>query len=242
MTELEVGDIVTCTVERIAGTVVFVKIHESDDSGKDLEGSIILSEIAPGRIRNLREYVVPKKRIICKILRISGDRIDLSLRRVTPKEQKEIRDREKQEKSCKSVLKSVLGNESERIIKTILKQESIYDFCENVKNNNKELEKLVGKEKAKKIYEILNKQKDKKSVIKREIFLTTNKPNGLQIIKKILNEKKNGTEIKYLSAGKYTLKTESTDPKKADHQLKAIIEDIEKTAKTKGLVFSIKER
>ena len=69
-----------------------MKIHESDESGKDLERSRILSEIAPGRIRNLREYVVTKKRIICKILRISGERIYLSLRRVTPKEQKEIKD------------------------------------------------------------------------------------------------------------------------------------------------------
>ena len=78
--DLDVGEIVMCTVDRIVGTIVFVKI---DGNG---EGSIILSEIAPGRIRNLRDYVVPKKRIVCKILRISGDRIDLSLRRVTQKE------------------------------------------------------------------------------------------------------------------------------------------------------------
>ena len=64
MTDLEVGDIVLCTVDRIVGTIVFVKI---DGDG---EGSIILSEIAPGRIRNLREYVVPKKKIVCKVLRI----------------------------------------------------------------------------------------------------------------------------------------------------------------------------
>ena len=80
--ELEVGDLVMCTVDRIVGTVVFVKI---DGYG---EGGIIMSEIAPGRIRNLRDYVVPKKRIACKVLRISGNRIDLSLRRVTPKEKK----------------------------------------------------------------------------------------------------------------------------------------------------------
>jgi len=60
---LEVGDVVMCTVEKIAGTVVFVKIDENG------EGSIVLSEIAPGRIRNLRDYVIPKKRIICKCIR-----------------------------------------------------------------------------------------------------------------------------------------------------------------------------
>ena len=75
MANLEVGDIVLCTVERIEKTIVFVKI---EDENKDLEGSIIMSEVAPGRIRNIRNYVVPKKKIVCKVLRISGNRIDLS--------------------------------------------------------------------------------------------------------------------------------------------------------------------
>ena len=91
--DFEEGDSVLCTVERIAGTTVFVKIENNG------EGSIILSEIAPGRIRNIRDYVVPKKQIVCKVLRISGDRIDLSFRRVTQKEQKEIKEKTKQEKS-----------------------------------------------------------------------------------------------------------------------------------------------
>ena len=43
--ELEVGDIILCTVERIAGTIVFVEID-----GTNQQGSIILSEIAPGRM------------------------------------------------------------------------------------------------------------------------------------------------------------------------------------------------
>ena len=76
--ELEEGDVVLCTVERIVGTIVFVRIKG------DGEGSITMSEIAPGRIRNLRDYVVPKKKIVCKVLRISPNRnTDLSLRRVT---------------------------------------------------------------------------------------------------------------------------------------------------------------
>jgi len=62
---LEEGDLVLCTVEKIVGTIVFVNID-----GEKKQGSIVLSEIAPGRIRNLRDYVVPKKKIVCKILRI----------------------------------------------------------------------------------------------------------------------------------------------------------------------------
>ncbi len=235
MTNLEVGDIVLCTVDRIVGTIVFVKIDGN------AEGNIILSEIAPGRIRNLREYVVPKKKIICKVLRISGNRIDLSLRRVTKKEQKEIKEQYKQEKSYKSILKSVLGEKAKEVIKKILQKEKIYEFLQQAKEKPNELENLVGKTESKKILDILNAQKQKKFIIKKEFILTTTKPNGLKLIKNIL-ENTNNAEIKYLSAGKYTIKTKSADLKTADNKLKEIIIGIEKKAKTQGLSFNIKEK
>jgi translation initiation factor 2 alpha subunit (eIF-2alpha) len=233
--ELEVGDVVLCTVDRIVGTVVFVKI---DDNG---EGSIIMSEIAPGRIRNLREYVVPKKKIICKILRISGDRIDLSLRRVTLKEQKEIKEQYKKEKNYKSILKNILGEKADKIIKEILKQEKIYEFLQEAKENPKELEKLVGKEDTNKILKIVDSQKQKKAIIKKEMLLTTTESNGLILIKNLLGNI-NEAEIKYVSAGKYSIKIESDDLKKADNKLKEILKDIEKKAKSQKIEFSIKEK
>src|SRR3989344_7401168 len=107
---LEVGDIVLCTVDRIVGTTVFVHIEGHG------EGSIVFSEVAPGRIRNIRDYVVPKKKIVCKVLRISGDRIDLSFRRVTQKEQKELKEKNKEERSFISILKTVLGDDADKVI------------------------------------------------------------------------------------------------------------------------------
>ncbi|MFQ5531572.1 MAG: hypothetical protein ACE5ES_03070 [Candidatus Nanoarchaeia archaeon] len=235
---LEVGDIVLCTVDRIVGTIVFVKIALN---GKEKEGSIILSEIAPGRIRNLRDYVVPKKKIVCKVLRISGDRIDLSLRRVTPKEQKEFKEKLKQEKSCKSVLKSVLGEKAETIIKKIQEEETIYEFCESAKENPKELEKLTRKEHSKKILEILKTQKQKKSILKKQLELHTDKPKGLELLKEILcSDKLKDVEIKYISAGNYSLKKESDNLKKADQELRIVLDDLEKQAKQKGLILTVK--
>ncbi len=223
--ELEIGDIVMCTVERIVGTIVFVKIEGGGE----------------GSIRNLRNYVVPKKRIVCKVLRISGNRIDLSLRRVTPKEKKEVVAQYKQEQSYKSILKSVLGKETDRIIKDITKHKIIYDFIEEAKENSKNLEKLVGKTNSQKIIDILKKQKQKKAVLKKEINLTTIQPNGLELIKKILTEIKQA-EVKYLSAGKYTIKTEDKDIKTADNKLKKIFNEIENKAKKYKIEFSIKEK
>ena len=233
--ELEVGDVVLCTVDRIVGTIVFVVIEGYG------EGNIIISEIAPGRIRNLRDYVVPKKKIVCKVLRISGDRIDLSLRRVTQKEIKEIKEQYKQEKSYISILKSVLKEKADKIIKEILKEEKIYEFLQEAKENPKKLEKLIGKEDSKKVLNILKAQKQKKAIIKKEISLTTTKPNGLKLIKNLLGYAKEAN-IKYISAGRYSIKTESTDPKTADNKLKEIINEIEKKSKKQGIDFSIVEK
>ncbi len=230
---LEEGDIVLCTVDRIVGTNVFVKMENNG------EGCIVFSEVAPGRIRNIRDYVVPKKKIVCKILRISGDRIDLSLRRVTQKEQKEVKEKDKQEKSYEKILKSVLGEEKgEKIIQEISKKDKIYDFLQNAKENPKELEKFVGKENLKKIIDILKTQKQKKTILKKEIFMTTREPDGIELIKDLL-EKIKGTEIKYISSGKYSLKKESQDIKKADTELTKILAELEKEARKKRVEFSI---
>ncbi len=230
--ELEEGDVVLCTVDRIVGTIVFVHI---EDNG---EGSIIVSEIAPGRIRNLRNYVVPKKKIVCKILRISGKHIDLSLRRVTLKEKTEVLEKAKQEKSYVSILKSVLKENTDKIIKEILTQDNLFSFLEEAKENPNQLEKLVGKDNSGKILEILKTQKPKKVVIKKEFSLTTTEPNGLEKIKTTLKNAKD-VDVKYIAAGKYSIKTESENAKEADNKLKGIINEIEKEAKQKNISFSM---
>jgi|TARA_Y100000296_G_scaffold23326_1_gene27617 translation initiation factor 2 alpha subunit (eIF-2alpha) len=233
---LEEGDLVLCTVEKIERTVVFVKIEG------DGEGSIIMSEIAPGRIRNVRNYVVLRKKIICKVLRISqSGNVELSLRRVTPKEKKEITEQYKQEKSYVNIIKSVLGKQADKAIKEISKDERIFEFFEEIKENPKKLDKIFEKKDSKKILEILSLQKQKTAVIKKEINLRSFNSDGLEEIKNILNDVKNA-EIKYISAGKYSIKIESENLKKADKILKEIANEVEKRAKKLGAEFSIIEK
>ncbi len=237
--ELEEGDIVLGTVDRIVGTVVFVKIKTQ---GKEIEGSLTFSEVAPGRIRNIRDYIVPKKIIVCKILRISQNgHIDLSLRRVTQKEAKEIKEKAKEEQSYEKIIRTVVKNQPEIAISKIKEEGSIYDFIQNSKENPKILEAIIGKEETKKILDIINSEKKKKSTIKKEIFLTSNSKNGLSNIKSILEDIK-GIEIRYIAGGKYSLSKEGSDIKNIDTELKKIIEEIEKKAKLKEVLFSIKEK
>ncbi|MEK6875164.1 MAG: hypothetical protein AABX30_00610 [Nanoarchaeota archaeon] len=231
--ELEEGNLVLCTVDRIVGTVVFIKI---DETGQ--EGSIITAEIAPGRIRNLRDYVVPKKKIVCKILKIiPNGNIHLSLRRVSQKEKKEVLEQYNQEKSAISIIKSMAGEKAESILNEIKKKGNVLEFLERAKENCNELEKLMGKGNCEKIISIIKKQKNKKSVIKKEIHLKTTSPNGIELIKNIFADFKD-VEVKYLAAGRYVLKTESTELKKADNKLNEMINEIEKKSKKLGIEFS----
>ncbi|MBU2612363.1 MAG: hypothetical protein KKB62_01430, partial [Nanoarchaeota archaeon] len=190
-----------------------------------------------GRIRNLRDYVVPKKIIVCKVLRVQNNNIELSLRRVSQKEQKEVLERHKLEKSYTSVLKSVLDEKVDEAIKKIKEGENLIDFLENSKNDQARLKKIVGKTNAEKIVEILKKQKKKKVEIKKEIKIHSSKPNGLTLIKNILGNTKK-IKVMYVAAGRYFLISEGETMKKADSLLKEVIEQIEKEAKKEKIEFA----
>jgi translation initiation factor 2 alpha subunit (eIF-2alpha) len=230
--DIEPGDILICTVDKIVGTVVFVDI-----GGTDKKGTIILSEVAAGRIRNLRDYVVPKKIIICKVLRVINDHVELSLRRVREKEKKEALEKSKAEKSFVSILKSVLKEKTSEAIKKIEENGTVPDFLEEAKNDSKDLKKIVGEEDANKILEILNKQKEKTVFLKKEVKIISKNPNGLSIIKGVIPEEK-GVKVKYLAAGRYSINSEGENLKKADQKIREVIEKIEKASKKKDIEFS----
>ena len=235
----EFGDLVLCVVERIENTIVFVKVLAD---GKELDGSIVISEIAPGRIRNLRDYVVPKKKIVCKVIRTSGTgNFELSLRRVSPKERKEVMERYDQERAYISIVKKAVGEKFDEAIKEMQKEVSLFDFLQEAKKNPKPLEKIVDKVAAGKILEILGAQKQKKIVMKREIILRSDLPNGLKMTKNIF-EMMEGVVIKYIAAGKYSISAESVDIKKADEKIRETIAKIEKMAKEGKMEFSIAEK
>ena len=232
--EFEQDDIILCTVDKIVGTTVFVDIP-----GTGKQGSMVFSEVAPGRIRNIRDYVVPKKTIVCKVLKVSGNHLELSLRRVKEKEKKEAMEQHKIEKSYRAILKSVLKEKTPEAIEKIKKEDTIYNFLENSKEDSKELEKIIGKEDAEKVIEILNSQKKKTVTIKKELEIHTSDKEGLEKVKEILKEREN-IKIRYLAAGKYSLSTESENIKDADTNLTKIIREIEEKAKKEG--FEVKQK
>jgi len=232
--ELEERQIVLCTVDKIIGTTVFVKIH---DNG---EGTITTSEIAPGRIRNLRDYVIPGKQIVCKIIKIQENKIHLSLRRVKPNEKKELLDKISKEKSYKAILKTILPD-YEKIIELITKDYSITDFFESLKENPKLLAKYINKTDAEKILKILESKKEKPKEIKQLFHLSNSSSTGIKIVKNILEEssKNEKCDISYIRAGTYSISLKGNDLKKTQHSINNVLNKIESQAKNQNCEFSV---
>jgi len=234
MEELEEGQIVMCTVEKIVGTTVFVQIEG------DREGTLTTSEIAPGRIRNLRNYVVPGKRIVCKILSTKGNRVHLSLRRVKQQEKKELLERIKKEKSYLAILKTVLGDKYLKISEKINEEYNIIDFFEEIKLNPKIAEKYLKKEDEEKLIKITESKKEKPKEIRQIIRLSSKSSSGIQKIKNIIDTacKDSKCDISYLAAGKYNLKILGEDFKEIKTEINKVIDSIENQAKKEDCEFS----
>src|SRR3989338_930002 len=97
-------ELVPCTVTKILGHAIFVNLDEYDKGGL-----VHISEVAPGRIRNISEFVELSKKIVCKVLRVDNEKghIDLSLRRVSEIERKNKLETIKQEQKAEKVIEIV---------------------------------------------------------------------------------------------------------------------------------------
>jgi translation initiation factor 2 alpha subunit (eIF-2alpha) len=232
MKEYHEGEIILCTVTDIVKTTVFV---ETEDGKK---GSIVFSEVAPGRIRNIRDYVVPQKIIVCKVLNIAPDHLFLSLRRVKDKEKKEMLEVFKREKRLIEVMKKLIGENSVNIVKKINEKYTLAEFIENARENPKIIEEYFDKEQSIRITDVLKEKKEKEREIKQEFLLSSKASDGIIKIKKILSKYNN---INYLGSSKYVIKIKSTNLKQADSHISEMIEDIEKQAKKEKCEFAIKK-
>lgn len=229
------GDILLCTVERIEPTAVFVRLPKGE------QGTLIISEIAPGRIKNLREYVVPNKKIVCKVLRISGDRVDVSLRRVSSKERSEVMEKFKQEQTAKSAFNQILKDKAKEVeSKIIVKFSSLHDFLSKAKEDPSLIEKYVPKEFQESIRKIIQK-KQKDVEAKKSIKIKSLAEDGILKVKKLLSIQQEKTKVIYLGAGSFSIVVKAENYKIANQQLAKILEDLEKGAKQAHCEFEVLE-
>ncbi len=238
----EENDLVACTVTNVQYNSVFARLEEYNRTGL-----IHISEISPGRIRNIRDYVKEGKLIICKVIGVDEKKghIDLSLRRVTEIQKKQKTNERKQEQKAEKILED-LAKDLKKEVKTLYNDltkeifkdyEYLFQAFEDAVENKYDLKKLPhGKELDKIVKEKIS---PKTVTIQGVLTLNSYEPNGVVIIKEVL--KKSDLDIKYLGSGKYSIKVVAKEYKEAEKKLKEELEILSKGF-DKKVVMDFKRR
>jgi translation initiation factor 2 subunit 1 len=255
----ESSEIVLCTVKRILHNSVFVDLDEYDNK----EGIIHISEIAPGRIRTIREYVKEGKKIVCKVLRINQihGNIELSLRRVTTSvrmnKMEQISLEQKAEKMLEVIAKMLNTNALElykKISPMIIQEYGLLNACfeDVVKEGEQVLTKLgIEKQIASKLAELIKQRiKPPEVHVSKTLIVKNPSPDGIITIKSAFKKtielaKSRNYELKtgYLGSAQYRFQIKSTDYKKANIEIEEVIKTLTtEIQKTGGIVEVAKEK
>ncbi len=231
------GECVLCTVKKILFHSVFVELDEYDRK----EGMVHISEVSPGRIRNLRDFVEEGKKIVCKVLRVRLDmgQVDLSLRRVSVSMKKKKSAEIKQEQKAEKIME-LLAQKLNSNIKTLYEEfgnkvweeyGSLSQFFQEVANGEASLKDLnIPQKYVDPLTEILKEKIKPPTVeVEKELELRSEASNGIELIKEALKkatdlakEKKYDISISYLSAPRYRVKISASDYKFAEKAVEEI--------------------
>jgi len=236
------SELVLCTVKRISYHSVFVNLDEYENR----DGMIHISEVSPGRIRTLGDFVKVGKKIVCKVLGVNKEdgRIDLSLRRVSISERINKNNEYKQEQKAERLFETVA-------IKLKKDLEWVYDnfgykIIENYGSLNVFLQEMLekGRDELKNIdipkdfidivYGLIKeKVKPKEVRVSGNLVLKSYQPDGIDVIKKALtNAGGKEVEIIYIGSPKYRISVTANNYKAAEETLKnsanKIINEIKK--------------
>lgn len=221
-------ELVLCTVTGVNPHSVFCTLDEY--GGRT--GMIHISEVAPGRIRNIREFVQEGKKVVCKVLQTNQEKghIDLSLRRVnqTQKRNKlnEIKQQQLSEKIIEYAAKQ-LGESTLTLYNKIAEKltptyGTIFAAFEQAARDTLNLETIVDKKIAKLLVDAIKARiKPPQVKIGGDLTLTSYAPDGLQEIKNALEiVTKAGVQVRYMGAGTYHVEVKAEDYKEAEKKLK----------------------
>ncbi len=243
----EEGEIVIATVKKILYHSVFATLDEYHT----MEGMIHISEISPGRIRNINDYVKEGKQIVCKVLKTDKQKghIDLSIRRVSTTQKINKTADWKQEQKAEKALE-ILGKKLNKKL-DIMYKELGYKLIDEYSSLNKAFqrfaldpEELQETDIPKQLQDeitatILEKIKPKKVEVKGVFEIQVESPDGVEVIKKtLLKLQKGEISISYISAPKYKISITANDYKTAEGLLKQLQDDATKEIESAGGTIS----
>ncbi len=233
----EPGEIVLATVTKVIDHGAYVSLDEYNG----IQGFLHISEIAPGWIRSVGRHVKEGEKKVLLVKKVNPERgdIDLSLKQISKDQKKrKLLEAKKIEKGKSFLLnvkeKAKLSDKDiDKLEDTLYSNyDYVYDaFIDIARNGIKVIKNLkINKKVLSAIEEVCSNIKLPAVEIRGIMEISSNKPDGVEIIKKTLldvikNDK--NLSVTYLGAPKYRLSMKGQDFKSAEKAMKPIIEKIQ---------------
>ncbi len=224
----EVGELVIGTVKTVKPYGAFVTLDEYENK----EGFIHIGEIATGWIKYIRDYVREGQKVVCKVLRVDPDRghIDLSLKRVNEHQRREKIQEWKNEKKAQKLFEIVaqrLGKSVEECYEEfgyelMERYGGLYPAFEDAAINEDALEDEGFKGEWVKVFTQVAQENIVPPYVKISGYLelTTSAPDGIEKIKKVLQEiEDEDIVVTYVGAPRYRVMVKAEDYKTAEEML-----------------------
>lgn len=254
----EENEIVICTIKKISFHSIFATLEEYEK----LDGMIHISEIAPGRIRNIRDYVKEGKKVVCIVLRVDKEKshVDLSLRRVSMSLRNRKIEEFKQEIKAEKLLENVAFQMKVKLpevfkqigFKLIEKYDLLFlGFLDIAANGEKAIKDLqIDPKYANVLLELIKERiKPPEFEVHEKIVLRSFSPEGIDDIKMVLKagqdfakKKKIDFSLVYISAPKYRLGIKAPDKVTAINQLKETLEVMTKEAGKANVTIEVLQK
>lgn len=206
-------EMVVCKIVKIHPNSAFAELVEYEKR----TGMIHVSEVASRWVRNIREFLKEGSYVVCKVIRVEGSNISLSVKRVHKEQQTSKLNEFNREKRSEKMLE--LAAKSLKKSLDDAYEEIGYDLQDNFGTLNKAFEMAAKNPDLLKrkgirnpwldvIVDIAKKNyAEKVHEVKADLELVCYSSDGVSIIKNVLTEATKGkdVEIRYISTPKYVL-------------------------------------
>lgn len=242
------GDLVIAVVAKITKFGSYCRLPEYNN----MEVFLPLREISSGWIKNIHGFLHEGQNCVGKIILIDQKKntVDISLKRVMPKEAKEKIGQYNLEKRLDALFHQKIktskleGKEQELVHTTLSKFGNYVNFAINAVKYTGEYEDLPIPKQLKTSFReaIENTKKSRKFFVSYTMSLSTQDSiTGATKLKEIMaGIEKTGVDVKYISAPKYSLKAEGKNYADAESKIQAAV-SLVKANINKGFSFNIEK-
>lgn len=243
-------ELVLCTVKRLEPNSAFVTIDDYEDA----KGMIHISEVALRGVKNIKNHLSVGEKVVCKVLYIKDDLVDVSLKRVKSGERKhklnELRIRNRfyhlVEHACQEAGSKGLVD---KVIKSFIDEYgSLVNAYEALRS--KGLKFLEGVKLPLKVKPLISDSfksllKQLKVSIKRELTVSSRAGDGLDRIKKLLTgfskPKKISVDVSYIGSSRFSVTIEAINYRAAEDFFDDFKEELNSNSKELGVELLFNE-